>query len=313
MKRYGFGVDIGGTTCKIGLFQEDGTLMEKWEIKTNKEHQGQSILTDLTGEIQRIMQVYGLSATEIMGVGVGIPGPVEMDGTVNGCVNLGWGRRNVPAELEAVLGVPVFAGNDANVAALGELLYGCGRGKNSLVMITMGTGVGGGIVDNKRILCGANGAAGEIGHIIVNENETEHCNCGRRGCLEQYVSATGIQKIARRHLEQGKEETVLTLENVDAKEVFQAAKAGDHVAKVIVQEVCAILGKAMANMAVILDPEVFALGGGVSNAGDFLAEEVRREYKKYVFDACKDTSIVIATLGNDAGIYGGMGLLKENQ
>ncbi len=311
MKRYGFGADIGGTSCKIGLFKEDGTLLEKWEIKTNLENQGAWILQEVSLEIQRKVKEHQMTIDQIIGIGIGVPGPVEADGTVNGCVNLGWQRMNISQEMRSFLGVPVYVGNDANVAALGELLYGCGKGRDSLVMVTLGTGVGGGIVDRKKILCGANGAAGEIGHLTVNPQEREYCSCGLRGCLEQYVSATGIQKMAKQRLTANKKSTILDIETVTAKDVFEAAQSGDVVAEELVEEIATILARAMANIAVVVDPEIFALGGGVSNAGSYLSERVEKEFRKYAFHGCKETPIVIATMGNDAGIYGGMGLLIE--
>ncbi len=311
MKRYGFGVDIGGTACKIGLFEENGILVEKWEIKTNTANNGDQILADIALEIQNKIQEKSIAQENILGIGVGVPGPVEATGVVNGCVNLGWKKKAVATEIKAYIDVPIAVGNDANVAALGELLYGCGKGKNSLVMVTLGTGVGGGIVDRKKILCGVNGAAGEIGHLIVNENESEPCNCGRYGCLEQYVSATGIQKLAKRKLAVNESSTTLTMETITAKTVIEAAKAGDSLAEEIVNQIATILGKALANIAVIVNPEIFAVGGGVSNAGIYFMEKVEKAYQNYVFYACRETPVVVAELGNDAGIYGCMGMLRE--
>lgn len=309
MDKYGFGVDIGGTTCKLGVFKEDGTLLEKWEIPTNKNNGGDIILKEVAAEIENKIKEYGLKKEAILGLGVGVPGPVNRDGEVNGCVNLGWQKRNVKAELHDRLKMIVRVGNDANVAALGELYYGCGKGRDSLVMVTLGTGVGGGIVIDKKMICGATGAAGEIGHLTVNEQETEQCGCGKKGCLEQYVSATGIQKMAKKMLTGSNKTTILKVETVDAKRVLEAAIAGDEVAEMLVKEVAAILGKALGNIAVVVNPQLFVLGGGVSNAGSYLSKRVEEELRKNVFHACKETPVVIAELGNDAGIYGCMGML----
>lgn len=310
MEKYGFGVDVGGTGCKFGLFREDGTLLEKWEIPTNKNNKGEDILEEVAVEIEHKVAKYNLSPEKLLGVGVGVPGPVNSDGVVDGCVNLGWQKKNVVEELETRLKMRIKVANDANVAALGELYYGCGKGYDSLVMITLGTGVGGGIIIDKKILCGAMGAAGEIGHLVVNERETEFCACGRKGCLEQYVSATGIQKMAKKLLTKEERKTILNIDTVDAKSVFEAAMTGDCVAQAVVEEVASILGKALGNIGVVLNPQLFALGGGVSNAGSYLSEKIERELRKHAFHACKDTPVVIAKLGNDAGIYGCMGMLN---
>jgi len=310
MNRYGFGVDVGGTTCKLGLFLADGTLLEKWEIRTNTENNGASILEDIAQAVEGKLEEKGIQKENVVGVGIGVPGPVLEDGTVKKCVNLGWGVINVSELLGSRLGLPVKAGNDANVAALGEMWLGGGKGYRNVVMVTLGTGVGGGIVIGGKILAGTHGAGGEIGHLKMREDEGSLCGCGNRGCLEQYASATGIVRLARQRLMRDNTATVLRdLENVTAKDIFDGAKAGDPVCVELTQTLGRMLGVACANIACVADPEVFVLGGGVSKAGKILLDAVATQFQKRCFHACEETRFALATLGNDAGIYGCMKLV----
>jgi ROK family protein len=312
MKKYGFGVDIGGTTCKIGLFEMNGTLIEDWEIKTNTENKGASILDDVAAAIEGKMQSAGIAKEEVQGIGVGVPGPVTGDGTVLQCVNLGWGEFNVAEVLKKRTGFDVKVGNDANVAALGEMWQGGGKGHKDVVMVTLGTGVGGGIIVDGKIVAGANGAGGEIGHIMVNEEETDTCGCGKKGCLEQYASATGIVRMAKKLLASDDRET--TLKNVSeltAKDIFDAAKAGDAVAKELVEKLGKVLGNALANVACVVNPEIIVIGGGVSKAGNVLLDYIQKYFQKYAFKGCRGALFTLATLGNDAGIYGAARLVLK--
>ena len=313
MKHYGFGVDIGGTTCKIGLFETSGTLQEKWEIPTNTQEAGKYILSDVAASLKEKMKERGISSEDLEGIGVGIPGPVGADGVVPVCVNLGWKHLDVARELGALMGeIPVKAGNDANVAALGEMWQGGGKGCSNVVMVTLGTGVGGGIIVDGKVVSGANGAGGEIGHITVNPHESLSCNCGRKGCLEQYASATGICRLVRGRLLQEHENSRLDqAEEISAKAVFDAYKEGDAVAVEIVEKVTGILGNALVNISCVTDPEVFVIGGGVSKAGEPLLEAVRKAYRQSAFSSCMDTRFALAALGNDAGIYGCVRLLID--
>lgn len=305
MKKYGFGVDVGGTTVKMGFFETNGTLLDKWEIKTNTENGGVAILPDIAKAIDDKLAAAGVDKADVQGVGVGVPGPVMNDAIVNRCVNLGWGIVNVAEELGALTGLPVKVGNDANVAALGEMWQGGGKGCKDVVMVTLGTGVGGGIIVDGKIVSGFNGAGGEIGHIGVNPDEPETCNCGQHGCLEMYTSATGVVRLAKRRLAASDEETTLrTFNPLTAKDVFDAAKAGDVVANELVEEVGKILGSTLGKIAAVVNPEVFVIGGGVSKAGSILIDAVQKNYKDVVFYAIKETRFELATLGNDAGIYG---------
>ena len=302
---YCFGIDIGGTTVKCGLFTTEGVLLEKWEIKTRTEENGKAILPDVAETILKKMEEKGIEKTEVTGVGVGVPGPVVKEREVQVAVNLHWGYTMLADDLEKLLDqIPVKVGNDANVAALGEMWKGGGEGTKNLIMATLGTGVGGGIIVDGKIVTGAHGAGGEIGHITVRDDETEACGCGRKGCLEQYASATGLVRLAKRYFEKNTKNSILTGKEITAKEVFDAAKAGDAAALEITEEFGAYLGQALVNLAATVDPAVFVIGGGVSKAGDILLETVRKYFYDHAFYGNQKTKITLATLGNDAGIYG---------
>lgn len=312
MKKYGFGVDIGGTTCKIGLFEVSGKLLDKWEIRTNTQNNGSSILSDVAKALEKKMEEKGISKDEVQGIGVGVPGPIKSDGTVNRCVNLGWDVFNVADSLTTKIALPVRVGNDANVAALGEMWQGGGKGHKDMVMVTLGTGVGGGIIIEGKMVSGAAGAGGELGHIMVAEDEEEVCGCGKHGCLEQYASATGIVRLAKRRLASEEDASVLRdCKELTAKEVFDAAKQGDKLAIDVTEQFGVILGKALANIACVVNPEVFVIGGGVSKAGQIILDIIRKNFITNAFHACMNTEFALATLGNDAGIYGCMQMVLE--
>lgn len=307
--KYCFGVDIGGTTVKIGLFTTEGELLEKWEIKTRTENHGEAILPDVAESLRNKMQEKNIRKSEVDGIGIGIPAPVMEDGVVQKTANLGWGYKEVTREMKELTGLPVAAGNDANMAALGEMWLGAGKGQINMIMVTLGTGVGGGIIVNGKPLAGSHGAGGEIGHFCVNEEETETCGCGNTGCLEQYASATGISRLARRRLERDDSPSSLRGSEISAKAVFDALKEGDAVAKEIVEEFGSYLGHALAAIAVITDPSVIVIGGGVSKAGEILLEYVEKYFHEKAFFANQDTRFVLAQLGNDAGICGAAKLI----
>lgn len=305
MSKYCFGIDVGGTSVKCGLFTTEGTLIEKWEIVTRTENNGSEIIPDVAKTILAKMEEKGLSKDEVSGVGIGIPGPVNDNGDALCAVNLYWGFKPVAKELSELTGLPAKAGNDANVAALGEVWKGAAEGSSSIIMVTLGTGVGGGIIINGKIVSGAHGAGGEIGHANIKHDEEAACNCGNKGCLEQYASATGIVRVAKRVLAETDEKTILRRhENFSAKSVLDAFKDGDAVAQRIMEEVGDKLGGALSIFTAVVDPEAIVIGGGVSRAGQPLVDCIQKYYKKYAFTACKETPIIIATLGNDAGIYG---------
>ena len=304
--KYAVGVDLGGTTVKIGIFTEDANLVSKWEIKTRREENGKYILSDIAESVLENLKSHGISKENVTGLGMGVPGGVEQDGSVHQCVNLGWGEVKVKEEMEKLTGLSVYPANDANIAALGEMWQGGAKGCSNVVMVTLGTGVGGGIIVDGKIVVGAHGFAGEIGHMKMRYDETEVCGCGKTGCLEQYTSATGVARMARRILQKTETESVLRhIESVTAKDVFDAAKAGDQLALQIVDEVCEILSLGLSYIACVSDPETFVIGGGVSKAGTILTDELQRHYIDKVYGELKKTKFALATLGNDAGIYGG--------
>lgn len=310
--RYCFGVDVGGTTVKLGFFDEEGNLLEKWEIPTRTEDHGKNILPDVAASILDKMKERGVSREEIAGVGIGAPGPIDAKGTVYVAVNLGWGTFSLKNELQSLLNLPVEAGNDANVAALGEMWKGGGQGYSNVVAVTLGTGVGGGIIVDGKILSGATGAGGEIGHIHVMDDETEACNCGNCGCLEQYTSATGIVRLAKRRLAEDDKSSVLRESgNISAKTVFDAVKDGDELAIEVAERFGKILGKTLAGIAAVVNPEIFVIGGGVSKAGPVLLDYIQKNYTLYAFSGSRGALFALATLGNDAGIYGAAKLVLD--
>ena len=311
MKPYAYGVDVGGESVKLGLFSTEGTLLEKWTIPTRTEHDGEAILPDIAASVLAHMKSAGIGPEETEGIGLGVPGPVLGDGTVLRCVNLGWGVFNVSHRLAEMTGLRVRAGNDADVAALGEMWLGGGRGTHDLVLVTLGTGVGAGAVVGGRLVTGAHGAAGEIGHMTVKEEETEPCACGGRGCLEQYASAAGLVRLAERHLREHPEtESVLRgVVPLTAKAVWEAAGRGDESAIRAADETCRLLARALAAAACVLDPELFVIGGGMSRAGAPLLDGIRKHYRRYAFHASRETEFRLAELGNDAGIFGAVRLL----
>lgn len=313
MTSYCFGIDIGGTTVKCGLFQTDGELCEKWEIVTRTEENGKEILPDVAKAILGKMAEKQIGKDQVSGVGIGVPGPVIREREVAVAVNLHWGYTMLADELESLLGgIPVKVGNDANVAALGEMWKGGGEGTKNLIMATLGTGVGGGIIVDGKIITGSHGAGGEIGHACVDPAETESCNCGNKGCLEQMASATGIVRLGNKILSESQENTVLEKDTLSAKTIFDAYKEGDAVAAKIVDKFAGYLGNALAIFACVVDPEVIVIGGGVSKAGQPLIDAIEKYFRRDAFVTCKDTPIVLAKLDNDAGIFGAAKLVVED-
>lgn len=302
--KYCYGVDIGGTTVKMGVFDAEGEILDKWEIVTNTADEGKQILPDVAASILEKTAEHRLEKGDILGIGAGVPAPVTEAGIVNGSANLGWNYKEVKKELEELTGMKAVIGNDANVAALGEMWKGGGAGEKNMVMVTLGTGVGGGVIIGGKMLVGEHGAGGELGHVCVNYEETDTCGCGNKGCLEQYASATGIVRLAKKKLEKEERATMLRKESVTAKDVFDAVKAGDAVAAEIAEEFGRYLGYGLANLAVIADPAVFVIGGGVSKAGEVLLPYIQKPFRERAFFSNKEIKFTLATLGNDAGICG---------
>ena len=307
-----FGVDIGGTTVKMGSFTSEGELLDKWEIPTRCQDNGANILPDIADSIKARMDKEGWALSDIEGIGISVPGPVDDNGVVHRCVNLGWGIFDIDEEMKKYIDLPVFAGNDANAAALGEVWKGGGTGCKNVVVVTLGTGVGGGIIVNGKVLSGYSGAGGEIGHIHINDDEEETCGCGNKGCLEQYASATGIARLARQRLAKDDKPSVMRkAPSISAKVVFDAVKEGDEVAIEVAEQFGEILGKGLSVIADVTNPEMFVIGGGVSKAGPIILDYIKKNYVKYVFHGSRETKFALATLGNDAGIFGSAKLVLD--
>lgn len=307
MMKYYVGIDIGGTSAKLCLYSiEDGneSIKIKWSIPTNKEDGSDIVLNKLVDAISEKCTECGIEISDISGIGIGIPGPVTEDGTVLECANLNFGIvpvRKIMTELTGISNIVV--GNDANVAALGEMWKGGAIGFTDVVMVTLGTGVGGGLITGGRIHVGSKGAAAEIGHITVEPDETDTCGCGCHGCLEQYASATGVVRLAKQQINSHKESELACIE-ITAKAVFDAAKNGDTYALEIIEKFAKYLGLALSNIAAVADPQIFLIGGGVSAAGSIIIDNVKKYYEQYSMKALKGREIRLATLGNDAGILG---------
>ena len=314
MMQYCFGIDIGGTSVKIGLFAETGEILERWEISTKKGDDPAELLSDVKASLENCKAERQINKDDILGIGMTAPGPVTADGVLQNAVNIGWGSVKLAEKAEQVIGIsPVRVGNDARVAALGEAAFGAGKGVESMLMVTLGTGIGGGVVLNGRILTGMSGVAGEIGHMTMDPYETEICGCGKKGCLEQYASATGMVRVAEQFLKERTDASVLRrVKRITAKELWDAAKAGDSLADEITDFVCGRLGAAIANAVYLVDTEMVVIGGGVSAAGEFLLEKVEKAYNERVFAHSRNKKFALAKLGNDAGIMGAAAMILED-
>ena len=306
MNDYLVGVDIGGTMIKIGCFNTDGVLIKKWSFPTRTIDNGERILNDVAISIDSNLNEEHITIENVMGIGIGVPGPIIKDSIVNKCVNLGWGIKDVAAELSSLINIRnIKVANDANAAALGEAWKGAGEGKHSAVLITIGTGIGAGVIIDESIVSGAFGSAGEIGHIIVNEDETVACTCGNKGCLEQYASATGVVRACKNILALTDTQSVLRdVPDISCKEIFDAARNNDPLAVKIVDDVCRNIGKVLSYVSAVVNPEIFIIGGGVSKAGSILLNGIQGYFRHYAFHASRRTRFRLAELGNDAGIYG---------
>ena len=305
MENYCIGVDLGGTSTKLGIINTNGKLIKKWQAPTNTREAGRFILQDIIDLIKTCLSYVDIDVTQLLGVGVGVPGIVLEGGFVKAAVNLGWKDKKVKGELAQALKLPVTVMNDANAAALGEMWQGSGKGYRNLVMITLGTGIGAGIIIDGKRISGSFGGAGELGHMPIVTDETQRCNCGRTGCLEQAASATGIVKEALRLLRTSEIESSLrNIPEINARTVCEAAKKGDLLSREVLKRAVKYLGLAMAVTSSVLDPELYIIGGGVSAAGQFLLDMVKRYYEEQVLYLSKATEVRLASLGNEAGIYG---------
>ena len=312
MARIGIGVDVGGTSVKLGMFTRTGNLIKKWEIPTDRENNCANVIPDVAASVRKTLEEEGFTLEDVVGVGLGVPGPVQPTGYVEVCVNLHWRDRYPGRELSELLdGVRVEAGNDANVAALGEAWKGGGGGADDAVLFTLGTGVGGGVIVNGKIITGKHGLGGELGHMHVRDEETEFCNCGGKGCLEQIASATGIVREAKRILKKSDADSKMRQlgDLLTARDVCDLGRDGDPLADEVMETVSRYLGLAISHVEMTVDPDVFIIGGGVSRAGSYLLEKIRKYYNDYTTLSRNHGNVVLAALGNDAGIYGAVRLV----
>lgn len=313
------GIDLGGTSVKLAILTTEGEIQEKWSIKTNILDDGSHIVPDIIESIQHRFETHGLTKDDFLGVGMGSPGVVDSEaGTVIGAYNLNWKTLQlVKDQFEAALGLPFFIDNDANVAALGEQWVGAGNNNPNVVFMTLGTGVGGGVIAAGNLIRGVKGAGGELGHITVDFEAPFACTCGKKGCLETVASATGIVNLSRRYADQYAGDAKLKQmiddgQDVTAKDVFDLAKEGDDLALIVYRHFSEYLGVACANIAAVLNPAYIVLGGGVSAAGEFLLDGVRKVFAENSFPQIKEsTQIVLATRGNDAGVLGAASLVLK--
>lgn len=314
MKEYYFGVDVGGTTVKMGLYSEKAGWIKKWEIPTRTENGGVHVLDDIAAAVYAAQQEFDLDNARTAGIGIGVPGPVLKKSIVNGCVNVGWDVVNVAEELGRRTGLPVYVENDANIAALGEQWKGAGKEYQNVALLTLGTGVGGGIILDGKIVSGFQGGGGEVGHLPVVHDADHDCNCGKSDCVELAGSATGVLSYAKKLLSETEQPSAMReIQELTAKDVCDCCAAGDALAQQCIDHAAEALGTALACIGCIVNPEAFLFGGGMAAAGDILLEPISRVYNAKVFPPLRGTPILQATLGNEAGITGAVRLVQIEQ
>jgi glucokinase len=308
MRKYNIGIDIGGTSIKIGLFDLAGNLLEIWNLRTNKEKNGEKILPEIAALLKEKVLI-----SEIRGIGFGVPGPVAKN-MIFSCVNLGWGQKDLVAEFKALIedsSIIIRVANDANLAAAGEIYKGVASGYANAFMVTLGTGIGGGVIIDGKVVDGINGVAGEIGHTHIDDLFNLKCNCGKTGCLETVASATGIVRLAKEYLKlSDKPSTLRRFKDFSAKKVIDLAKGKDELAMEIIEKSMEYLARVMAKVSYIINPDIFIIGGGISNAGQFIIDILTKQYYPLVRPFINHTHFEIATLGNEAGMYGACYLVK---
>ncbi|MFD1902208.1 ROK family glucokinase [Enterococcus termitis] len=312
------GIDLGGTTIKFAILTVDGEIQQKWSIETNIQEEGSHIVPDIIASINHRISLYGMKHEDFVGIGMGTPGSVDIKkGTVVGAYNLNWTKKQkVKDQIEEATGIPFVLDNDANVAALGERWKGAGENNPDVVFITLGTGVGGGIIAEGNLLHGVNGCAGEIGHVTVDPGGFE-CTCGKRGCLETVSSATGVVRVARHMSEEYAGDSQLKQaiddgQDVSSKDIFEYAQAEDPFGLMVVDRVCYFLGLAVGNVGNTLNPSSIVIGGGVSAAGEFLRSRVQAYFEEFTFPEVRNsTQVKLAELGNEAGVIGAASLALQ--
>ncbi|MFJ1241544.1 glucose kinase GlcK [Bacillus amyloliquefaciens] len=305
------GIDLGGTTIKLAFINMYGEIQHKWEVPTDKS--GNTITVTIAKALDQKLEELNKPKRIVKWIGMGAPGPVEMaTGMVYETTNMGWKNYPLKDHLEAETYIPAVIENDANIAALGEMWKGAGDGAKDVILVTLGTGVGGGIIVNGEIVHGKNGAGGEIGHICSIPEGGAPCNCGKSGCIETIASATGIVRIAKEKLAAVSDSSLLQVDDLTARDVFEAAKQQDKTALEVVDYVAKHLGLVLGNLASAMNPTKIVLGGGVSKAGEILRSKVEETFKITAFPRSAEAAdISIAALGNDAGVIGGAWIAKN--
>lgn len=306
--KYCFGVDVGASFIKYGLFTTDGEAAEKWVRPTEP---GERILADITAEIDACMRRRGIDAAEVSGLGLGVPGPVDREGALSRAVNLGWGAMPLAERMTVLTGLETRAANDSSLAALGEHLFGGGTDYRDMALVTLGTGVGAGVICGGKLLLGAHGAAGEIGHMHISDDITEPCACGSRGCLDQLASVPGVLRIAREQLAAGSAPSLLRERELTAESLWLAVREGDHVAVRTAEIFGDALGRALAALSLAVDPQLIVIGGGMAAAGAALLNYIQKYYIRYAFADCAKAAFRLARLGGYAGIYGAAALFMD--
>ena len=313
------GIDLGGTSVKLAILSKEGEVFQKWSIPTDNSDDGVKIVPEIIESIKHHLDLYRLTSEDFLGIGMGSPGAVDRsEGTVTGAFNLNWATpQPVRETMEQETGIPFFIDNDANVAALGEKWRGAGGDNHDVVFITLGTGVGGGIIADGHLIHGTAGSGGEIGHMTVDPDGFE-CTCGKKGCLETVASATGVVKLARKHAEEYAGDSFLKSliddgQEITSKMIFDFAKDDDALALIVVDRFAHFLGLSCSHIGNLLNPAYIIIGGGVSAAGEFLLEKVNKHFLGFAFpNVQKSTKLKLAELGNDAGIVGACYLVVIN-
>lgn len=318
MKDKIIGIDLGGTSAKMAIVSLKGEILEKWTVSTNILEDGIHIVPNLIESLEERIELYKMSAADFLGIGMGSPGKVDADTkTVIGAYNLNWSTlREIGKAFEKAFDIPFYIENDANIAALGEQWKGAGEGALDCVTVTLGTGVGGGVVVNGQLVRGATGTAGEIGHLTIDTQGQFDCTCGKKGCLETVASATGIMHLARHFALEYVGDSIVKARiddgsEVTSKDIFDAAKEGDYFGLQVVDRFAHYLGLACSHLANSLNPSKIVLAGGVAQAGEFLLDKVNEQFIEYCFPQIRNKeTLVLAQLGNDAGIMGAAQLVR---
>lgn len=301
---YVLGIDVGGTSIKAGLFDTAGKLLDIAKIKTTELVNEEAFRIVTTG-LDKLLEASSLSAKDVVAVGLDVPGPVDSQGHVGVLANISLDVEGFKAALTKHFAGAVLAFiNDANAAALGEVWQGGAKDVKNCVMVTLGTGVGGGVIVDGKLVAGSFGAAGEIGHMNMEPDETELCGCGKKGCLEQYASAKGLVKLYNQACREAGQEPRKIEHATDTISVFAALEDGDVCAEQAVDKMCAYLGRALSLISVIVDPELVLVGGGVAGAWNVIGPKITAAFRERCFPASAAMRISAATLGNEAGMYG---------